>query len=901
MITWNDSANRTITGYHDKGKGKTITFDGKYPVDLDRTYIPFLLTRDSYFEFNPLNTNKFFETKTSEKYLKSIKTKLANILIIPGLLIAFAYLLKYVGIFSQIVLLETFLDSPLINTFFWIAFLGVIILWHDYYSHKVIFSRLPKTVLIPESEIEDLSHNGIKFERFAHVNPLKFISSEFLESIDYESKEFSTLELFKSLLQNDDVEDLLKRSYLEIKGDRLKELEINKTGLPKLPKVAYNLLLLYSLEEALLTNSPNIQPLHLFLALIKSQPILSKLIIKLGSSLNVLREVTGYLLLQKRLENPYGYLNPSAPYYRTGGIAKNWIYGYTFILSQFSRDVNEEVARVSDTFGIGHQTEIENLVSVLGRASKKHVLLIGEPGVGKSSLIKGLAQRINRGEVPPMLSGVRIVQMDINGLIAHSSGKKNMEFYVQKAMTELAKAGNVILYIDELQELIPAKAQETGHSIADILLPYVTEGRFAVVGTVNYADYKKYFYTNESFRQSFSNIEVAELPAKDTLRILQSKIPALEKTFAIYITFPALISAVELAQRYIHTKMMPDSASTLLEDACSWAKLNGINVLTPDHLAKMISLQTNMSVGAISTDEAEKLISLEDRIKQRVIGQDEAVHVVSEALRRARADIRDPKRPIGAFLFIGPTGVGKTYLAKTISQEYFNNEEDIVRVDMSEYMDEQSVSKLLGSYGQKNADQTQLTLLDKIKANPYTVVLFDEVEKADSKILDLFLQLFEEGRLTSTNGETIDFTNTIIICTSNIAADLMLKSLEEGQMWEETKNLVTMELKQAIRPELFNRFDGIVMFHPQSIENLSKISDMQLDELYKRLHEKNVELDWEATIPMMIANKAYEPGFGARPIRRYVQEKIEGKIAQEMIAGTIKAGDSIKINESWIV
>lgn len=900
MITWNDTKNKIIIGYHDISKKKAISDTKKFLLESNPDQIPFLLTRDTYFEFQPVNLINLIENKIKEKYFRVIKNRIANILIIPGLLISLGYTLKYIGLLSQIVFLETFLDSPLINTFFWIAFLGVIILWHDYYNRKSPFTRLPHLQVMQDSELEELEHNGIQFQRYSHLNPYRYISIEYFEIFYIENKNIFVFDVLKNLLELPEISELLKRADIKLEQSKLESLGLTKQKLPNYPRVSINNFILYSLEEALITNSNDIGPIHLFLSLVKTVPELNKLVQKNGSSLNILREITKYIIDSEYRHNPYGSLNPFSQYYRTGGIAKTWIYGYTYILDQFSRDLNEEFAKESDVFGIGHEKEVENLVAILGRPNKKHALLIGEAGVGKSSLIKGLAQRINKGNVPPLLSNARIVQLDINGLIAHSTGKKNIEFVIQKAMNELAKAGNVILFIDDLQELIPAKAQETGHTIADILLPYVSEGKFAIVGTVNFSDYKKYFYTNESFRQSFTNIEVSESSAQDTLKILESKVEILEKSFDIFISFPSLVSSVELAQRYVNNRMLPDSAVNLLEDACSWAKSNGIKQLNAEHVAKIISLQTNISVGNISTQEAEQLISLEERIKHRVIGQDEAVHTISEALRRARADVRDPKRPIGAFLFIGPTGVGKTYLAKVVSKEYFNNDEDIVKVDMSEYMNDDSVSKLLGSESQSKSGQVQNTLLDKVKANPYTVVLFDEIEKASSKILDLFLQLFEEGRLTSTSGEVIDFTNTIIICTSNIAANIVLESLETHQLWDETKSRVIIELKQAIRPELFNRFDDIVIFHPQDVDQLAKISDMLLDELYKRLHEKNIELDWDPTIPMLIANKAYEPGFGARPIRRYIQEKVEGQIAQEMINGNIKTGDTVMVKESWI-
>jgi ATP-dependent Clp protease ATP-binding subunit ClpB len=286
-----------------------------------------------------------------------------------------------------------------------------------------------------------------------------------------------------------------------------------------------------------------------------------------------------------------------------------------------------------------------------------------------------------------------------------------------------------------------------------------------------------------------------------------------------------------------------------------------------------------------------------------VIGQDDAVKAIVESLRRAHTDIRNPNKPIGTFLFMGPTGVGKTYLAKVVAEEYFGSETDMIRVDMSEYQDVQSIDKFLGQSTQTNTmGQTAVSLVDKIKINPYTVVLFDEIEKAHPQILDLFLQIFDEGRLTSNLGEVVDFTHSIIVCTSNIGSLILLNSLQEGKTtWEEAKDRALIELRQSIKPELLNRYDKVLVFHPHDIENLSVISDILLRELSKRLGEKSITLTWKELIPQLIASKAHQPGLGARPIKRYIQDNIEGNIAKEMIEGQIKSGEEIEIKESWII
>ena len=296
-------------------------------------------------------------------------------------------------------------------------------------------------------------------------------------------------------------------------------------------------------------------------------------------------------------------------------------------------------------------------------------------------------------------------------------------------------------------------------------------------------------------------------------------------------------------------------------------------------------------------------MKLEENMRKQIIGQDEAVKSLVEALTRAQIDIRDPNRPIGTFLFMGPTGVGKTHIAKVLAQEYFGSTSDMIRVDMSEYKTIDSVEKFLGSSGDNNLlSKSSTSLVDRIKSNPYTVVLFDEIEKAHPQILDLFLQIFDEGRLTSTLGETVDFTHSIIICTSNIASNILLESLSNrNTTWQEAKDRALIELRQSIKPELLNRFDKILVFRPHDIENLSKISELLLTELAQRLSEKGIKLTWSNVIPQLIASKANDPGLGARPIKRYIQDHIEGNIAKEIVEGRLKAGEEIDIKESWII
>lgn len=898
---------KTICGYHKKDSGKVGIIEKKYPILENENEANFLVTRDHFFSISTQQIASVLRNFLRYKTFHDVLRILANILIVPGIFVALGFIFKYIELLNTQVFLLQFLDSKWSGVLFGLAILGVIILWHDFYEEKSHPIQLPIAKKISPKELDEIRATGFKFGRYAHLEIVHFANQETLEMLCHftNNQSFSIFEIYKHLLtENFEVQQLIRRSGIEVTLEELqKDFKVDESTLPTYNITAYRSLLTYATEEALLTESREIQPQHIFLAITRIFPTLQKFLQTKNITIDILREICLYnnkVIDKKRKAN---FLDIKIPYFKRGGIARQWVYGYTFVLGHFSKDLNEVVAESRDTFGIGHEDEIENLVSVLGKISNKNALLIGEAGVGKSSLILGVAQRINTGDVPIQLKDKRVVQLDINGLIAQASGEKNLEQLIIKAMEELGNAGNTILYVDEMQELIPAKAQESGQSIAGILLPYIMNSKFPIIGTINYADYKKYFYSNESLRQSFTNIEVKEVSTTDTLKILETKISELETNFGSYITFPALVASVELAQRYIRDRKLPSSAVQTIEATCSWAQSNNIQKVTSEHVSKAISIQKNINITEIDQEESNRLRKLEENIKARIVGQDEAIIAITEALRRARTDIRNPDKPIGSFLFIGPTGVGKTYLAKVVGEEFFGNKQDIVRVDMSEYQELSSIDKFLGSSSQTNImGQSQITLVDRVKSNPYTVILFDEIEKAHPDILNLFLQIFDEGRLTSTAGETVDFTNTIIICTSNIGSQLLLDALEkDASLWDEAKNRVLLELRQYLRPELLNRFDKVIVFAPHDINNLTQIADLLLTELAKRLTSKGIILKWNNQIPMLIANRSNEPGMGARPMKRYIQDRIEGEIAKEIIEGNLVSGAEIDVRESWIV
>jgi ATP-dependent Clp protease ATP-binding subunit ClpC len=895
--------NRTILGYHSKDSDNYGVISKELPVLTKESEAMFLVTRNHYFTITTPQISNVVRNFLKQQRIHDKKRAIANTFVIPGIMVAGGYILRLLGVFDNVPLVENFLSSPVADILFGFSVLSVIVLWHEYYKDKSHPVKLPRTEMIPQKELEEIKQIGFQFDKYSQLDTIKYINERTLNIVckNIKNNRFSVYSTFITLLNLQSTFNMLQRADIEIDNQELIDNNINKDTLPTYPSNTLRSVLIYAVEEALLTESSEVRPEHLLLSFFKVFPVLQKLVQVNNTSLDVLREIVRYNSRLIKKTSSTNIFNPNVAYYKKGGIAESWVYGYTFILSHFSKDITHEIAKTRDVFGIGHDQALESLISTLGKVSNKNALLVGEAGTGKSSLILGVAQRINRGDVPVQIKDKRIIQLDLNALIAHSSKPdQNMEELIAKAMNELARAGDVILFIDEIQELLPAKAEQSGHSVAGIMLPYILEGKFPIVGTVNNADYKKYFYSNESLRQTFTNIEVEEVGLDDALYILETKIDLLEQNFGCYITFPALISAVELAHRYIKERKLPSSAVQTIESACSWAQANNIEKLTAEHVAKSVSIQKKINITPITAEETTKLMKLEENIRKKVIGQDEAISAIVDALRRARADIRSPNKPIGVYLFMGPTGVGKTHISKVVCEEFFGEEHKMIRLDMSEYQEINSIDKFLGSNDKSAAQST--TLVDQIKRNPNTVVLFDEIEKAHPQILDLFLQIFDEGRLTSNLGETVDFTNAIIICTSNIGSKILLDTLQQTNTpWEEAKSKALIELNHSLRPELLNRFDKVIVFHPHNLENLSKITVLLLTELANRLNQKGFILKWDETIPMLISNKAKIPGMGARPIRRYIQDNIEGKLAQEIIQGALKGGDEITIKESWIM
>ena len=635
-------------------------------------------------------------------------------------------------------------------------------------------------------------------------------------------------------------------------------------------------------------------------------------------------------------------------------------FNQTPTLNQYGTDLTKKALDGKLDPVIGRDKEIERVIQILSRRSKNNPCLIGEPGVGKTAIVEGLAQKIVAGDVPELLKDKRVVNVDISSMVAGAKYRGDFEERIKKSLEEVRKAGDVILFIDEIHTIVGAGSAEGAVDAANILKPLLARGEIQVVGATTLNEYRKYIEKDAALERRFSQVLVTEPTEEDTIKILEGIRDKYEAHHNVKITDEAIKAAVELSERYINDRYLPDKAIDLMDEAASkvkmqtytkpdsikeletkiektskekeeaiatqnfetaaklrdteksqkeelqkkqekWKNSNNKKVmtLTKEDIAGVIASWTGIPVNKITETENEKLKKLEEILHKRVVGQDEAVTAVSKAIRRGRVGLKDPNRPIGSFLFLGPTGVGKTELAKSLAEAMFGDENSMIRVDMSEFMEPHSVAKLIGSppgyVGYDDGGQ----LTEKVRRKPYCVILFDEVEKAHPDVMNMLLQILEDGRLSDSQGRTVNFKNTIIIMTSNIGARLITdhnklgfsgnsnEKEENKNEYEDTKKAVMAELKKEFKPELINRIDDIIVFHKLSDDNVKAIIDIMLKEVAKRLEKQEIKIEISDDVKELIAKKGVDKDYGARPLRRAIQNMVEDKIAEAILDGKI--------------
>ena len=622
---------------------------------------------------------------------------------------------------------------------------------------------------------------------------------------------------------------------------------------------------------------------------------------------------------------------------------------------------------------VGREKEIERVIQILARRTKNNPVLLGEPGVGKTAVVEGLAARIVNSEVPDILDGKKVIQLDMGLLVAGTKYRGEFEERLKKIMDEIRQAGNIILIIDEMHTLIGAGAAEGAIDAANILKPALSRGEIQVIGATTLDEYRKYVEKDPALERRFQSIIIEEPSVEDTIEIIKGLKPKYEEHHKLRISDDAIVAATELSAKYITDRFLPDKAIDIIDEAASklriqtsalppegkelekqlkeiikqkeeairnqefetasnlrddeadlkekiremsiqWREDNEDNkpTVTAEHVAQVVSQMTGIPTTKITEGESERLLKLEDTLHKRVIGQDQAVVALSKAIRRARVGLKSPNRPIGSFIFSGPTGVGKTELAKALAEAVFGSEDNMIRVDMSEFMEKHSTAKLIGSPPGYVGYDDGGHLTELIRKKPYSVILFDEIEKAHPDVFNIMLQILDDGRLTDSKGRHINFKNTIIIMTSNVGASMITTTSklgfsvaedEQKDKYEKLKDTVMEEMKKAFRPEFLNRIDDIIVFAHLSKPEIREIVDLMLNDLFKRLESQNLTIEVTDEVKDYLGEAGYSEAYGARPLRRLIQKKIEDGLAEEILSGKYTEGNKIvlKLKDQKIV
>ncbi|ADH97632.1 ATP-dependent protease ATP-binding subunit ClpC [Salisediminibacterium selenitireducens] len=711
-----------------------------------------------------------------------------------------------------------------------------------------------------------------------------------------------------------------------------------------------------SMDEARKLGHSYVGTEHILLGLIREgEGVAARVLNNLGVSLNKARQQV--LQLLGNSDNGNGQNGSMAGQGGQAGAS-------TPTLDSLARDLTAIAKEGQVDPVIGRSKEIQRVIQILSRRTKNNPVLIGEPGVGKTAISEGLAQQIVDNEVPEILRNKRVMTLDMGTVVAGTKYRGEFEDRLKKVMDEIRNAGNVILFIDELHTLIGAGGAEGAIDASNILKPSLARGELQCIGATTMDEYRKYIEKDAALERRFQPIQVDEPTVEESVQILAGLRDRYEAHHRVTITDEAIKAAVEMSDRYISDRFLPDKAIDLIDEAGSkvrlstytappnlkekeqeleelrkekdasvqsqefekaaslrdneqklkdeletlkdeWKKKQGQedSEVTMEDIAQVVSTWTGVPVSKLAEEETDRLLKMEDILHGRVIGQDEAVTAVSKAVRRARAGLKDPKRPIGSFIFLGPTGVGKTELARAVAETLFGDEDAIIRIDMSEYMEKHNTSRLVGSPPGYVGHDEGGQLTEKVRRKPYSVILLDEIEKAHPEVFNILLQVLEDGFLTDSKGRRVDFRNTAVIMTSNVGAQALKqeKSLgftanQEDAKYKDMKSKVMEELKKSFRPEFLNRIDETIVFHSLEKSHISEIVTLMAGELQKRLKEQEIDFELSDKAKEKIADEGFDPEYGARPLRRALQKQVEDRLSEELLRGTISKGQSVVLD-----
>lgn len=631
-------------------------------------------------------------------------------------------------------------------------------------------------------------------------------------------------------------------------------------------------------------------PQHFFVAYLSLVPGIENHLLKLGLSLQDFFDTLDFLQRKERQWRLTYLWEEDFKVKHLKGVNRGWVGIPTPTLDSVSEDLTKRAAAELVPDFIGRGEIVKRVINILSQQKGQNVLIVGEPGSGRGALVRFLAKLIIAGDAPSALATKRLVRIDYTKLLAGVLNQGELAQRVNNFFEEVKFSGNIILYVDEIQDL---GLGEAGNqlNLYSLMLPYIESSDFQFVAVTEESNLSRVIEKNKSFASLFTKVQLSPATVSETVDILKNKSIAYERYRKICTSLLAMKKIAQLSQQYVHDLVMPDAALHVLEESLVEAKDGWVKSTVVE---KVVQSRTAVPIAEASSELKKKLLNLEEVIHQKMIDQEEAVKVVALSLRRSAAHLRDLNRPIGTFLFVGPTGVGKTELAKTLNEVYFAGSGTFIRLDMSEYQTPEAIDKLIGKSGEDGY------LTDIVHHHPYSLILLDEFEKAESKVLNLFLQVFDDGRLTSGSGTTVDFTNTIIIATSNAASLTIARGLSAGKRVEELKEQVNEELLKIFQPELINRFDEVVVFKPLSPTDLQSIVKLKLDSLGAMMKEQGYKVEFAPQLLEYLAKKGYDPAMGARPLRRLIQDTLEAKLSELILQNKLPKGQSFQVGQDFL-
>ncbi|MEA2088894.1 MAG: AAA family ATPase [Patescibacteria group bacterium] len=854
-----------------------------------------------------------------ENKIEKIARKTINIILFIFGLLGFLFFVYYVYSrnFIGLISLDFWAEQTNEMLIFWLSIITDMYLFYRLDKESTLVKKVEKRKFDKSVNVFLSSNPWKKINKMQNlkrvniasaftVNSIKAIEEAWKLSVKFKHPQTRSVHILASLLFFSKIDLVFARLSINIENlakkisrllNKQEFLEFERGNNPIL-SADFKKILFNAYMEAYKAREPQVSVIDLLLSIAKEDNSAQEILFDLKADVNKIKNVVEWIRVNEMLIKGQKHFRRSAIFKPKGGMDRAMTAIETPALDHFSQDLT-----LLAKFGylepcIGREKEIEEIFRSI-EASRQSVILSGNSGVGKSAIINGIARLMVEEDVPEIIKDKRLVSLSVARLVSGATPAE-AQGRLMRIIDEIRRSGNIVLFIRDIQDIIGiTSGSKESLDLSEVLVSEISKGTFFCFATTNSIDYTRYI-ENSAIGDSMQKIEILEPELNKAIQILEAKTAVIEYQNSVYFSYDAIEQAVKLSGKYIHDKFLPEKAIKIIEQAAVYVFKNkgAKSVVLGEDIAKLISEKVNIPLTSVTEKESEKLLNLEQEIHRRIIGQTEAVKMVSSALRRARTELRDLNRPIANFLFLGPTGVGKTELSKTVAEVYFGFEKNMIRIDMSEYQEPASINRLIGSPPGQGGFGTAGYLTEAVRKSPFTLILLDEIEKAHSDILNVFLQLMDDGRLTDGLGRTVDFTNVILIATSNAGTKFIQEKIKENWSVKDIKNqILENEIKKFFRPEFINRFDGVVVFKPLEMADVISIARLLIKKVIKMLKTKGINLQITEEALIDLAKQGFDPQYGARPLRRVIQEKVNDYLANYLLKGKIQRRDIVVLEK----